>query len=434
MRVADRPIPEVPLDRVPMLAGWPVRPVIALDTGITTPISLWDDATTEWDDTPERVWDGGRWVDATCAFTGMEIDTGEPDDNGLFPAARCVVQLDNADGRWSTLNADGTVSRFGPGTTMEVFAHNDEGDWWLFSGKISRYDQRVDDTIEIEAFDAFSDLAMPIGTFTPGIAGQQPGARLNSILNQAGLDAIPHRFAQGLVALTRQETDASPLEEMQTVVLSDGSILLVDADGTLMSIDRLWPAGRDDQVAVPVCSATVCTADFVVWDAVISSNDDSLADRVVLENQATPSHGGAALRAVAGASGGYTIAINDQQWDTQQEGDILAQLLLEQQQPRQMSVEEFTLYLNDPLQPDLWRAVDWRRIDHLRFLHDQRTIGGGTLRVDVTAVLDSITHEITPEGWNMIVSTAKVRAFTEPIFYDTAGTEYDDTPPIGYGY
>jgi hypothetical protein len=422
MRVDDRAIPDVFLDPVPILADWPVRPVFGLDTGL--PPSYWDTPEQTWDDT-DAFWDGG-WADATCAFNGCEIDTGEPDEAGLFPSARLLLQLDNKTGEWSTLNPDGTTNRFGPGTEMVAYAHNAESDWWLFHGFISRYDQRADDTIEVEAFDCFSDLAQAIGTYTPGVGGEKMGARLTALLAASGESALRHRFAVGVAALTAQETDAAPLEEMQTVVLSDGGVLFCDADGTLVALDRLWPAGRDDQVAVPVVSANVCTADFVVWDATISSNDDSLADYVSLENVAK-------LRSVAGAQPGFKMAFTEQQWTTQTEGDILAAFLLELQQPRQLSIEEFTLYLNDPNQPELWRAVDWRRLDHLRFLHNQRVTGGGTLRVDVTAVLDSLTHEITPEGWSMVVSTAKVRAFTEPIFYDS-GVIYNDTPPEGYGF
>jgi len=420
MRVDDRPLPNVTLDAVPMLAGWPVRPVIAIDSGQA--LAEWDSTPAAKWDTPGTVWDGG-FIDATCAFTGMEIEHGEPDTANLFPSSRCVVQLDNADGAWSTLNADGTINRYGPGTALAVWAHNATGDWWLFNGFVARYDQRADDTIEIEAFDALSDLAQPVGTYTPGTNGQLAGARLTAILTAAGETTMPTRFATGIAALTAQETDAAPIEEMQAVALSDGGLIFVDVDGAVMFIDRTWTAGRADQVTVPITSDNVCTAPVIVWDAVISTNDDNLADRVILENVA-------GLVATAGAASGYTIALTDQQWTTQTEGDILAALYLDQQEPRQMSIEEFSLYLNDPNQPDIWAAVDWRRVDHLRFLHDQRVIGG-TVRVDVTTVLDGIIHQVTPEGWTMIVSTAKARAFTEPIFYDT-GILYDTGE--GYGY
>ena len=423
MRVDDLPLPPIPLNDVPMLAHWPVRPVIALET--FQPDDLWDDdSLLEWD-AAELVWDN-VWRDATCDFTGCEIDTGVPDESGLFPASRCVVQLDNADGRWSNINPDGTVSHIGPGSVMQVWAHNDEGDWWLFTGTVSRYDQRADDTVEIEAFDSFSDLAQPIGTFTPGSNGQKPGVRLDAILTAAGEQLLPHRFATGTVTLTAQASDQAPLEEMQTVIQSDGGVLFVDADGTILSFDRLWRQGRTDQVTIPNISDNVCTAEFIVWEPLISTNDEGLADRVILENVAL-------LKATAGAAKGYTVTLSEQQWTLIEEGNVLAALMLTDQSKRRLAVEEFDLYLLDPKQPDIWRAVDWRQLDRLRFVHDYMT-ASGTVRVDASVLLTSIVHSITPEGWTLSGGTSKALAFEQPVFYDS-GELYDETPtPEEYGF
>jgi hypothetical protein len=136
---------------------------------------------------------------------------------------------------------------------------------------------------------------------------------------------------------------------------------------------------------------------------------------VVLENIAK-------LQATAGdiaTPGGYVIAFTDQQWTTQTEGDILAALLLENQQDRRINIEEFTLYLLDPVQPEMWKAVEWRRLDNLRFLHDQKVVGGLLSRVDVTTLIDSISHDITPDNWTMTIGTTRAQSFTLPILYDT---------------
>ena len=426
MRVDDLPLPPIVLDAVPTIAHWPVRPVIAIEGGVAP--AVWDDPLAIWDDpTGDLVWDGDPnatgWTDATCTFTGMEIDTGEPDESGLFPATRCLVQLDNSDGRWSSYTADGTASLFGPGRTLAVWAHNAEGDWWLFCGKVARWDQRADETLEIEAFDNFSDLAQDIGTYTPGINGQKPAVRLAAILATAGEDAMPYDFAPGLVALTAQETDQAPLEEMQTVVLSDGGVLFVDADGKLLYFDRTWRAGRLDQDAIPDISDNVCTAAFIVWEPVISTNDEGLADRVILENVAE-------LRALAGASKGYTLALTGQQWTLQEEGDALAALMLIDNSPRRLQVTEFDVYLLDPHQPEAWRAVDWRQLDKVRFVHDF-AVPRGTTRVDVFVLLTSIMHAITPEGWVMSCGTSKTVSYPTPIRYDTA-QEYDTGKVYGF--
>jgi hypothetical protein len=408
VRVADLPLPTLTLDEATTIDHWPVRPVIAIESKGP---AEWD-STTRWDS--GEVWDD-VWRDATCSWTGMEIEHGQSDEKGLFPASRCVIQLDNADGRWSSFNLDGTPSRFGPGQPVNIWATDGVDDWWLFSGRIARWDQRSDNTVEIEAFDILSDLGQAIGTYTPGTDGDRLGVRLNAILTAAGETTTPHRFATGIVGLTAQETDQVPLEEMQAVTGSDGSLLFVDADGTLLATDRSWRAGRADQPETWIVSDNVCTAPLIVWDATLSTNDIGLADTVVLENIAK-------LQATAGdiaTPGGYVIAFTDQQWTTQTEGDILAALLLENQQDRRINIEEFTLYLLDPVQPEMWKAVEWRRLDNLRFLHDQKVVGGLLSRVDVTTLIDSISHDITPDNWTMTIGTTRAQSFTLPILYDT---------------
>lgn len=450
MRVADRPLPPVVLDTVEQIAHWPVRPVIAIagslpHGGWDDGVSRWDVAGTWWDRDPS---DTG-WLDATCQFYGLTIDHGTPDDSMLVPASQLLLQLDNSDGRWSGMDADGTQSQFGPGTEIQVWGHgasgagggtfgagtfgsgsfgdsSSGGDWWLFAGRVARWDQRADDSVEVEAFDSFSDLAQPFGSYTPGAAGQTPDARLTAILNTiSSSTVIPHRFDTGSVALTAQLTDQAPLEEMQTVATSDGGLLMCDSDGTLLYLDRLWRDGRDDQAAIPSVSGNVPTADVVVWDPLISTTDQRLADYVALENVAH-------LRAVAGVLPGYQYAQTDQQWTTQLEGNALADLYLDERSGRVIRVEEFALYLFDPHQPNLWRAVDWRRLDRLRFVQDRKVSGGGTLRVDIDVLLASIVHEITPDGgWTMTVGTSRGIAFNTPVLYDT-GELYDTGKVYGY--
>jgi hypothetical protein len=433
MRTLDRALPPVVLDP-DACAAWPVRPVIAIAQK-TQPAYAWDDPWATWDDPTPLVWDVAdvfpAWVDATCDFFGLELETGAPDEHGNFPAAHIVVQLDNRTGRWSQYNADGSPSRFGPGQTLAVWAHNASGDWWLCYTRIARWDERADDSIEVEAFDSFSDLAQPVGTFTPGAAADLPGARLAAILTAAQATATPTRFATGVVHLTAQSTDQAPLEEAQTVTGSDGALLYGDADGTLVSTDRFWRAGRTDQIVEPVISFNVCAAPIHIWDPVLSTNDVGLAYAIVLENVA-------GLRAAAGVPsppGRYVLAEQDQQWTSQTEGDTLAAFLLGMQQRTRVALDEFDLYLLDPQQPGIWAAVDWRLFDRVRFLHDAKT-PQGTTRLDLEMLVDSIAHSITPGGtWVMTVSTTRALAYFAPVLWDNAAYVWDDTNPLAvWGY
>jgi hypothetical protein len=384
--------------------------------------------------TPTLEWDMDvveGFVDATCTTQGIETDAGGPDDHGLFPAASAVVQLDNSTGEWSQYNSDGSLAGRGPGHEMAIWGrYRNGGEWWIFRGTISRWDE-IGDVVEVEAFDEFSNLAQPIGTYTPGANGQGPDARLQAILTAAGADSYPHAFAVGDVTLTAQATDAAPLEEMQTVALSDGGALFVDSDGTLRSTRRNWRNGRADQTEIPVTAANVCTADIVVWDAVLSTNDSGVADTVVLENIAK-------LRAQSpvGTIGRMVFTETDQQWTTQVEGDSLAAFLWAAQQGARVNVDTFDLYLYDPDQPDLYRAIEWRLFDVLRFLHNYRDTTGGLSRLDVNTIISTISHSIIPFGnWIMTVGTSKALGSNGMLFWNPAGDPYVwDTPGAVWGY
>jgi len=430
MRVADRPIPtSITLDPG-ALAEWPVRPVFALEQTPVPPY-VWDDGTV-WNAAAVPVWDATTvmpaWQDATCDFTGCTIEYDAPDDKGLFPAARVLLQIDNRSGRWARYNVDGTPADFGAGRLLWIWARSATATWWLFAGRIARYDERADNTIEVEAFDYFSDLAQPVGTYTPGAAGDLPGVRMAAIAAVAAVPQLRTRFAAGVVHLTAQATEAAPLEEMQTVVGSDGGVLYGDADGTIVSTDRLWRAGRSDQVAVPTVATNVCSAPVVLTDPVLSSSDEFLAGVVVLENVAH-------LKATAtnvNAPGRYVLAVADQQWTTQAEGDALAVWTVAQQWQPRIGLAEGDVYLTDPAHPSYFAAVDWRRGDRIRIVHDART-PQGTARVDVAAVLNMLAHQITPDGWVLTIGTTRAIDYYPPTYWDQTAYRWDDAGAV-YGY
>jgi len=435
MRVADRPLPPVVLHTDPALEVWPIRPVVAVAGA--RPVEVWDDPAAVWDNTAglELEWDADivpGFTDATCDLQGLETDTGHPDEHGNIAAGVATLQLDNRHGAWSRYNADGSLAGRGPGYELAVWAlERDTGVTDpMFRGTISRWDD-LGDTVEVEAFDSFSDLAQPIGTFTPGVAGQNPAARLDAIVAAAGKGSLVRSFAAGAVTLTAQQTTAAPLEEMQTVVASDGGVLFADADGTLRSLARTWRGGRTDQTEIPTVSANVCTADTVAWDAVLSTNDASAADTIVLENIAK-------LRAQspAGPIGRRVITDTGQQWTTQLEGDTLAAALVAALAGARVRVESFDLYLTAPGDPDRYRAARWRLFDLLRWLHDYRAADGTLARLDVNTLIVTITHNITPgEAWVMTVETTPAVGSNAIIVWNPAGDPYAwDTAGIVWGY
>lgn len=438
MRVADRPLPPVIIHAPenPWPASWPIRPVVAIQQRTEAPYT-WDDARSTWNDPTPLVWDASdvfpNWIDASCDLIGLDLEVGNPDDKGLFAAGHLVMTLNNSHGDWSLYRIDGTQAAVGPGSSISVWAQTKDGTqkFWLAVLRVARWDELPDDIIEVEAFDSFSDLAQPIGTYTPGVVGDHPAQRLNAIMTTAQAPLIPTRFATGLVTLTQQSTEQSPLEEMQTVTASDGGVLYTDADGTVTSYDRQWRTGRSDQPAVPIISDNVCTAPIIIWTPVLSNTDAALAVSVVLQNVAK-------LRSTAQITGSlygrYVYAENDQQWTLQAEGDQLAAFILSKQQTARLRLDSFDLYVLDPGQPTLWRAVDWRLFDLLRFIHDSRTTAG-LARVDVLTLITSITHAITANNWIMTVATSKVVGYVAQILWDTPLYLWDSSDPAAvWGY
>lgn len=421
MRLDDATPPTVVLDAVPGLAGWPIRPVIAVADG------------------------AGGWIDATCSFTGLELVVGPPDDHFDLPAANLKIALDNSDGRWSRYNSDGTPTQFGPGTAVRLWARRatvslwdealwDEGLWsddeggasvnyWLFAGVIARNDQGADDSVTWDCFDVFSDLAQPVGTLTPGADGQLPGDRCMAILAAAGRTDQRTRFALGQNSLATVADDKAPLDQLERAVSSDGGVIYTDADGTIRSAGRHWRNGRDDQTRVWLLTDNVCDigADAVIWEPVISTIDDGLADRITLENTT-------GLHSAAGdPTGRYVYTETAQLWQDQADGDQLAADLLADQQTARLRLDSFTLHLLDPNQPDLWEAVDFRLLDRIHFAHHQKVVGG-TDTVAVEVLIDSITHTLTPAGgWQMTVATTRATPTHVALYYwDTTPFTWDD--------
>ena len=406
VRADDAPLPPVVLDAVAELARWPIRPVIAVADG------------------------AGGWIDATCSFTGFELTVGPPDDHFDWPAAQLTVALDNRDGRWSLYNADGTPARYGPGTPVELWAATQPAGqaWWLFAGWIARNDQAGDDSVTWDCFDAFSDLAQPVGTITAGTDGDLPGARVAAILTAAGRTDLRVRPALGQNTLAAIADDKSPVDQLERAVSSDGGIVWVDADGTVRSLDRHWRNGRTDQTRQWIVTDNVCdnpAVDAVLADAVVATTDDALADRVVLENTA-------GLRSAAGATAGRMVYTEtDQLWRTQADGDHLAADRFADQRIAPLRLDSATAWLFDPNQPELSQAVDWRLLDRLSFAHRQRVAGGGTVDVAVEVLIAELHHACTPAGgWSIDIGTTRATATHVALqFWDTTTYTWDQNDP-----
>jgi hypothetical protein len=435
VRTADQAPPvytPAPIGPGAPIAAWPAIPRIVIER-LPTYAYTWDDEDVNvvWDAAGDvYVWDdpatGAGFTDAVCDFVAVELEAGNPDELGLFASARAVVTLDNRSGEWSIYDESGRLVYFAPGRRLQVGADIAGVWWWLFAGVIDRWDVNADDTVTVEAHDRFGLLAQGIGTFTPGVAGQRPRERIGAIRAAAG-DTGPYRADPGDVTLTVQATERAPLEEAQTVALSDGGALYVDADGALEYRDRLWPRGRADQTVVPLFSDNVCDAGaVVVANCELSTSDDHLATSVHLVNVAG-TVADAATTDPLWADRPYPLTHPEpDQWTTAGEGQAVANHLINLYGTPAVGIARFELHLTDP-RADTWTVgIDRRLGDRVDFMHDFLAAGGGVGTFNVTAIVTTITHQIDPESWVVGIGTGPAIAATPVQRWDRTAWTWDD--------
>lgn len=399
MRAADRPLPSIVLDATTSLAHWPVRPVVAVDTGT-------------------------GWIDATCDLYGFTLKIGPADEHFDFPPAELRVQLDNRSGDWSRIAANGTPTAYGPGTRISLWAHYPSSDEWIAAELVATaWNQTGGDVVEVVAYDATATLAQPVGAFTAGTAGQLPGVRAAAILAVTGR-TIPNRFDAGIVALTAQETKLAPLEDLQAVVASDGGIVFVDADGTVVSFGRDWRRGRPDQLTRFTISDNVCTGiDAVIWDASIVVDDDAFAGYVVLSTVA-------GLKSTAGTpTAPFVYTESDLQFANVGEGNSVADAVLQHQRTARATLDDFAVYVNDPHQPQLATLVALRPLDRVDWKHTERATGGGNFTLTGSALVVGVEHSMSvADGWTMVVNTIAADNVATLLYWDQAAPFTWDDP------
>jgi len=395
----------------------------------------WDDtdAAVVWDAPGDAyVWDapfvGGGFTDAVCDTIACTVTAGHPDELGLVAAAEAVVTLANPDGEYSTLDASGRLVYWAIGRRVHLFGDADGEPWWLFSGRVTGWDQNPDGTVTVTAHDGFAQLAPdPAQMWTPGAAAQTAAQRIAAILatweypDPVSLETTDVRMAA-------PPTERSPLAEAQVTALSDGGFLFCDADGRLWYRGRTFNAGRTDQTVVRGFTDNMCDAGVTtVWDFAQLTDDDALASRVLLENTA-------GLTATATAAPNpwavpYTFTHPDPDlWTEQTDGNRLAADLLARH-GSDAARFSFALYLRDPHQ-DLWRTgLDLRLGDRVNVLRTYPAAGGGQWELDVDCLVVTISHDISPDSWVTTVETGRVVTYRVPQQWDRTPYTWDDPNP-----
>jgi hypothetical protein len=440
-RVDDQAPPAVTLD-THVLPGWWTghgQCVVALER-LPQAAYVWDDDDPDvtWDDlTPERVWDapfvGSGFTDVWCDLVSLEMVTGEPDDQDNFRTPYCrLVLRDPGDGRYLARTADGRLRYWSVGRRLCVWWHDEDGaDWWQFAGRIATWkDPLITAEVTIEAYATIGQLASPLGRdWTVGTAGDFPQTRAAKILAVQPSYAGPVRaVAVGDVQLTvPAPSDVAQLDALRRVARSDGGIVFADSDDTVVLRDRRWRGGRPDQTTVPVLSTNVCDTGpdgIVAWDVTAADLDVRLAGRVRLTNAA----GLVATATNPDIDPSVTFTHPDGDlWTTQVEGDVLAAEVARWRADARLAIGTADVHLHD-IRFDYWhQALDRRIGDWVRFVDADRYSGD---LYDVTLVLTTIRHTITPDAWTVQFATTPAIAYTAVELWDSTVFAWDDPSPL----
>lgn len=408
MRTWDRALPAVtivPLSAAGNVASWPIRPVIALQNN------------------------AGVFIDVTCYWSQMTVETGTVDRNGNSPAGRADVTLFDPTSALSHYTALLQLNDWKPGNELVIWATNGVWSNVLFRGRLARFDRLNASTIVLEAYDGTKDLATPIATpYTAGVTGDTIAARLLAVRAKT-LYTDPYRFDVGTVTVSAQPSDAQPIDEMRAVVQSDGGVVFVDVDGTLRYYDRRWRGGRTDQATIPIVSPTVC-ARSVVWDLETTTNDVGQADVATFTNVAGLV--ATAQRVTPPALRDLIVGQTKQQWISQSDGDQLA-AYTQRTAPvaGALAVRGFRLYALDPAQPAIAQlATDIRLFDRVDVELEQPV---APLLLSVPALVTGVVHDVAPEsGWLTTVNTVRAVPYLRSVLWDDTPVKLWDETPLNY--
>lgn len=204
----------------------------------------------------DAIWsDEAGWVDVTCDSRGFIIERGRQMVWDDLQSASIQLELDNRRGRYSVY---GSLSwpRIRPGLGCRVHATWDGITYPLFVGHVSEYTEGQtpgDYKVAIKAQDAFRMLADPISVeYNPGVPAERCGTRINRLLDSIHYEG-KRSIAAGESTMTNYLSTRTLLDEIKITAESDGGVVFVDTDGTLMYMgkERIFGRARGEQTSLP---------------------------------------------------------------------------------------------------------------------------------------------------------------------------------------
>ena len=356
-----------------------------------------------------RLGSGTLPIEITSLVERIGIRRGKNRITGQFVPGTADVQLYDQNGDWNPANTFGAYyPDLVPLRQIIIYATYGGNDYYIFSGYIQAYDtgfwQGNEDVsrVTLRCVDGFRLLTGAIiTTVTGGTAGQDSGARVNSILDQINFPLSLRNIDTGDSTLQADPgTQRNVLEALQTVENSEFGGIFLDGEGIINF------KNRNAMVSTPATAAYSFADDgteISYQNAVVAFDDTTLINSVTVTRS-----GGTAQTAFDQASIDKYFLHSGTRSDilvqTNTEALNQAQAILATRKDPEPRIDSIDLNLYDDTNPNKPLAgVDIELLDGVTVL---KTMPGST-SITQNSVVIGINHDITKASWNTRLFTSE---------------------------
>lgn len=356
-----------------------------------------------------RLGSGTLPIEITDLVERIAIRRGRNRITGQFVPGTADVQLYDQNGDWNPANTSGAYyPDLVPLRQIIIYATYGGNDYYIFSGYIQAYDtgfwQGNEDVsrVTLRCVDGFRLLTGAIiTTVTGGTAGQDSGARVNSILDQINFPLSLRNIDTGDSTLQADPgTQRNVLEALQTVENSEFGGIFLDGQGIINF------KNRDAMVSTPATAAYSFADDgtnISYQNAVVAFDDTTLINSVTVTRT-----GGSAQTASDQASIDKYFLHSGTRSDILVQSDTeslnQAQAILATRKDPEPRIDSIDLNLYDDTNVNKpLSGVDIELLDGVTVL---KTMPGST-SITQNSVVIGINHDITKSSWNTRLFTSE---------------------------
>lgn len=356
-----------------------------------------------------RLGSGVLPIEITSLVERIAIRRGKNRITGQFVSGTADVQLYDENGDWNPANPNGAYyPDLVPLRQIIITAEYSNNDYYLFSGYIQAYDtgfwQGTEDVsrVTLKCVDGFRLFAgATVTTVTGGTAGQDSGARINSILDQTNFPLSLRNIDTGDTTLQADPgTQRIVLDALQQVENSELGGIFLDGQGVVNF------KNRNDMISTPSTAAYTFSDDGTAisyQDAVVAFDDTTLINSVSVKRV-----GGTAQVAFDQNSIDKYFIHSGIREDILVQNDTeslnQAKAILATRKDPEARVDSILLNLYDDANPN--KPLSGVDIELLDGVTVTKTMPGSS-SITQNSVVIGINHDITKSTWNTRLFTSE---------------------------